>query len=202
MHGCVFQQGDVADAGATRNRALQQVVAQHLVVGQPAHQGLVDRSHVEQAFAGEAALAKHVLVELGVGRAVGVDAALAREQPVVARHRGRRRQRRFNAWLQDAVARDHTARGRVNHRLVERVGGQAHQVMQPAGGHVGVGIQRDDVADARCRQGQPDVADEGPFVGPVGPVRAAGATRLAERTHQLLQLAAFAFPAYPALLGV
>ena len=113
MEGRVLDQRDVADRRAARERAFEQVVAEHPAFGQPAAQHRVHRAHVEQALAGEGAFAEQVLVDLGAGRAVGVDAALAGEQPVEAACARRRRQRRHHARLQDAVAAEHAAAGGV-----------------------------------------------------------------------------------------
>ena len=71
----VLDHGDVGDRGAARDRAFEQVVAQHAALGQPAAEHGVHRLHVQQALAGEGAFAEDVLVDLGARRAVGVDAA-------------------------------------------------------------------------------------------------------------------------------
>ena len=85
MERRVLDQRDVGHRGAARQRAFEQVVAQHLALGQAAGQHRVHRLHVEQALAGEGAFAEQVLVDLGAGGAVRVDAALPGKQPVVER---------------------------------------------------------------------------------------------------------------------
>ena len=76
---CLFEQRDVGDVGATRNRAFKQVVAQNLPFGQTRRQHGVQGLDMQQTLAGEAAFAKQVLVDLGTRRAVRVNAALPGE---------------------------------------------------------------------------------------------------------------------------
>ena len=87
---------------------------------------------MQQAFAGEAALAKYVLVDLGGGGAVGVDTALPGKQPVVEREILARRQGGGYARLQDAVALHHALARSIDPGLVLGVLGHAHQAAQAA----------------------------------------------------------------------
>ena len=64
VHGCLLDDGDVADASAARDRAFEQVVAEHLFGGQAPDQRGVHSGNVHQAFACEAAFAEEVLVDL------------------------------------------------------------------------------------------------------------------------------------------
>ena len=98
------------------------------------------RTHVEQAFAGERPLAEHILIDLRTGRAVRVNTALPRKQPVKQREVFRRWQWRDDARLQDAVAADHTATARIKRGLILRVGGNADQFAQAAGGKLRVAV--------------------------------------------------------------
>src|SRR5206468_9762775 len=93
-----------------------------------------------------------------------------------------------------AVALRHEARERVDDRLVVRVRGHDDELAQPARRQLGVAVERDDVARAGLdARGRAEV-DEG------GRARI-GHTRFGDSRDQLLELAALALPAYPALLG-
>ena len=143
-----LQHGDVADAAAARDAPFQQIVAEHLVVGQAPGQHGVQRAHMQQTFAGEAAFVEQVLVDLGRHRVVRVAAAGAGKQAMEAGGLFWRRPGRHDARLQDAVAGHHTATQRFHARLVQRVGGNAHQFAQRARRQHGVAVQRDDVGRA------------------------------------------------------
>ena len=142
----IFHQRDFTHRRAACQRTFKQIVAEHLAFGQAQRQRAVHRLHVEQALATEAAFAEEVLINLGTGGAVGVQAAVAVEERVVAGGSVGRRQRRLDTRLQDAVAADDAAHRGVPARLVQRVRGHAHQRAQPARWHVRVGVQRDQVA--------------------------------------------------------
>ena len=94
MHRRLLDQRDVADAAAARQCPFEQIVAEHLALGQTPTQHGMYRSHMQQPLASEAALLEQVLVDLGTGRAVGVHTALAGKQPVVGRGLVRLWQRR------------------------------------------------------------------------------------------------------------
>ena len=194
MHGRFFEEHDVADAAAARDGAFEQVVAQHRPLGQARAEHDVQRLHVQQALAGERAFAEQVLVDLGRGGAVRVDPALAGEQPMERRGFARPGQRRGHARLQDAVARRDAALRQVDARQVQRVCRHADQFTQAAGGQLGVAVERDDVGRARRRLRREAQVDEW---------RRGGRRRIGrEPVDQLLQLAALALPADPALLGL
>ncbi len=186
----VFNQRDVGHCGAARNRAFQQVVAEHAVVRQPASQHRLQRLHVEQALAGVGAFAEQVLIDIGTGGAVDVDAALPGKQPVKQCDLARGGQRRDHARLQDAVAAGHPAPAGIKPGLILRMRRHAHQLAQAAGGQLGVAVQRHDVGCAGC--------DARRFAQ----IQKHAAAAFGQRGNQLLQLAALALPAYPALLAL
>ena len=190
MHRRVLDQRDVGHARTARDAAFQQVVAQHLALGQAGVEHRVAGTHVQQALAGEAALAEQVLEDLRADGAVGIDAELADEEPVVGRAGSVVGHRREHPRLQDRVALDDTTAGGVHPRPVHRMRGRADERAQPARRHVGVGIQRDQVAHARRRPGQR---------AEVGERRRAGGR--GQQPQQPLELAALALPADPATLG-
>ena len=189
VKGGVFDQCDVGDGGAARHRALDQVVAEHQAFGQALVQHGVHGLHVEQCLAGVGPFEEHVLVDLGAGRAVGVDAALAGKQPVEQGEVARCRQGRGDARLQDAVAAGHHACAWVDLGLVVGVCSDAHQLAQAAGGKLRVAVERDDVR--RVRRDARGLAQVEERTGVTG----------GQRGDQLLQLAALALPAEPALFG-
>ena len=194
MHGRFFDEHDVAHAPTAGDGAFKQIVAQHRAVGQARTEHRMKRLHVQQALAGERAFAEQVLVDLGGGGAVRVDTALPRKQPVEGRDLARARQRRGHARLQDAVARRDTALRHVNARQVERVRRHADQFTQAAGWQLRVAVERDDVGQAGHRLRHDAQVDER---------RRVERRRVGRKpADQLLQLAALALPADPALLGL
>ena len=184
----VLHDRDVGDRGTAGQRAFEQVVAQHLALRQTPAEHRVHGLDVEQALAGERALAEQVLVDLGAGDAVRVDAALAGEQPVVKGHLLGRAQGSGDVRLQDAVAvLDAPAVGREA-RPVVRMRGDADEVAEAPGRQPGVAVEREHVAHAGPDRGDPAQVDE-------------GAGRIfGQHPEQLFELAALPLPADPALL--
>ena len=103
MERRIFNHGDIGHGSAARHRAFQQIMAQHLLLGQPARQHGMHRLHVEKAFAGECTFSEHVLVNLGGRRAVRINAALPGKQPVEHRRVFEGWQGRHHPGLQDAI---------------------------------------------------------------------------------------------------
>ena len=189
---CVFYQGDVGHCAAARESAFQQIVAEHLTLGQMPGQYGRHRLHVEQPFARKTGLAKKVLIDLRAGRAVRVDSWLACKQAVVQRVLFRHGQRRDEARLQNAIARHDAAAIGTQHRSVGGVGGNSNQFAQAPGGQLGIAVQRHDVARAgsTTRQGGEIFKSRR---WPLGVARA-----FHEFGHQLLKLAALSLPTDPA----
>ena len=133
VRGGIFNEGHIGHGGAAAHGAFQQVMAQHLPFGQTARQDRMHGLHMEQALAGERALTKEVLVNLGRGGAVGVNAALPGKQPAVGRGVLGVWQGGGHMWLQDAVAAHHRAPGGVQLRLVVRVRRHPDQLTQLPG---------------------------------------------------------------------
>ena len=205
MEGRLFDQRHIGQRGAAHQRALQQVVAEHRALGQPSAQHGMQGGHVEQALAGEAALAEQVLVDLGTGGAVGVDPALSGKQPVERRGLAGGRQRRDQTRLQDGVARHHALAAGVQARLVVGVGGHADQFAQTPGRQLGVAVQGQHMARAggqarllaQVCEGR--AGGRGQGGGGLGVGRAVGGAD--QGGDELFELAAFALPADPALLA-
>ena len=186
----VLDDRDVGNGCATRHRAFQQVVAEHLVDRQPAAQQGMRRLHVQQPLAGKGALAKQVLVDLRARSTIRVGATLAGKQPVVRRMLARRGQRCGHPRLQNRITADHPSTGRVQAWRVVRMCGDAHQLAQAPRRQLRVAVKRHQITCARCQHGQSPEVEES-AVGAHG-----------ERAKQQFQLASFALPADPAALGV
>ena len=101
--GIVVHDLDVADQRRPRVEAFEQVVRQQRVLGHAAVERRRERVDVVQALAGEDALAEQVLVDVGDGRGVRIDAGVAGVDPGEERS-GRARHRHADARLEDAVA--------------------------------------------------------------------------------------------------
>ena len=95
-------------SAAARQRAFEQIVAEHRVFGDAALQRRLHRVDVVEALAGEGALAEHVLIEVGDGEDVRVEAAIGREDALEERGFVAGGQRRRDARLQDASSRAST----------------------------------------------------------------------------------------------
>ena len=94
-----------------REGALEQIVAQERVLGDPPRQRLLERVDVVDALAGVAPLAEQVLVDVGDGGGVGIDAGRAGEDALEERGVTLGRERGRDARLEDAVPRDDPAAG-------------------------------------------------------------------------------------------
>ena len=94
---------------APREDALEEIVAQERVLGDPSRERGLEGVHVVDALAGVGALAEEILVHVGDGERVGIDAARAREDALEERALAAGRQRRRDARLQHRVALDHAA---------------------------------------------------------------------------------------------
>ena len=184
----------VADQAAARVAAFQQVVAEDAVLRQAIAQHVFEGVDVVDPLADERAFAEQVLVDVGHGAGVGVDAEITAEQACVARAVGAG-QAQSDARLQDAVAADHPRRlGRAAQaRAVQRVRHGGHELAGHVARQQRVGVQRDDVAHLAQRGGVADDQREA-FAG-------AGAGAPAQQCIQVGELAAFALATHPDALG-
>ncbi len=105
----VLDEFDVGDERATRHRAFEKVVAENRVFLDAPLQRRLEGIDVIEALAGEGAFAGEVLIDVGNGEDIGVEAAVDREDALEDRGVLARRQRRRDARLQDAVAVDRPA---------------------------------------------------------------------------------------------
>src|SRR3990172_11412433 len=79
-HRIALVELDVSDKSRPRVAAFQEVVAEDQILGEAAAKRALEGVHVEDALAGERPLAEDVLVDVGDGARVGVDARLAAEE--------------------------------------------------------------------------------------------------------------------------
>ncbi|KAF5056936.1 hypothetical protein DSECCO2_362080 [anaerobic digester metagenome] len=171
--------------------AFQEVVAQNSVVGKAAVESLPEDVHVVDALADERTFAEQVLIHIGDGAGVGVDADLAGAHQRIPRT-VRAGQADRHPRLQDSVAGRDTAARLVVAGAVQRMGHGAHEPARRVAGQLRVGVQGDDESDIR-QDGR--VADDEREA-----VRRVGLT-LAEQGVQIPELAALAFVAHPGPLG-
>ena len=170
-------------AGAGEN-ALEQIVAEKRRVRHPPGERGLESVDVVDALAGIGALAEEVLVDVGDGGGIGIDAAHAGEDALEERTLAADRQRRRDSRLQDGIAFHDPAGCGVEARPIERM---RHLADQPAHGvarQPRVGVERDDVAHVAGTAG-----------GRVHEERGVG--RAAQQPVQFVQLAALALPADP-----
>ena len=187
--GVVVEHFDVGDEPRARERALDEVVAQQRVLGEAAGGRALEHGDLVDALARERPLAEQVLIDVGHGRRVRIDARVAGEDCRVARA-VRAGERDAHARLQDSVSLhdpsgvlvEHGAVERMRHGADERDGGVARQHR--------VGVERDDVAHA---------------VQPVrlslDPPERTGVVLEQERV-ELHELAALALPSHPDAVGL
>ncbi|MCY1284316.1 hypothetical protein D9M70_332150 [compost metagenome] len=187
---------DVRRQPRAREHALEQIVAEHRVLGNaPGERGL-EGIDVVDALAGVGAFAEQVLVDVGHRGRVGVHAAGAGRQALVERAFAAQRQRRRHARLQDGVAAHHALFGIAPAHAVQGVGHLADQAQRRVARQPGVGIQRDDVAHAGQDVGLPR------FVGSTAIQRhEAGVGGAAQQPVEFVEFATLALPAHPAVLA-
>ena len=137
---------DVGDEAGASVGALDEVVREESVAREAAVEYLVKDGDFVDAFAGEDAFAEEVLIDVGDGAGVDVEAGFA---GVEGRKAGARcgGDADADAWLEDAVSLGDDARAGVDDRLIERVRHGADHAGGGAARKLGVGVERDDVAD-------------------------------------------------------
>jgi len=170
--------------------AFDQVVAQDRLLGQPARQDLVKDADIVDGLADEDPVAEQVLIKIRDGVRIRV------RPPRMGKNGGeargdRGRKARNHARLNDSVTLDDHAPDRVDDRLVERMRHGFDQAQSRAVRKLGVGVERDDVANTLER---PTAAEPQELPGrlPHGAV---------EEPVQIFDLPPLALPPRPAVLG-
>ena len=100
---------DVGDQSGAREDPLQQVVTQERVLGNPPFERGLEDVDVVDALAGVGTFPEEILVHVGNGEGVRVDAARAGEDALEQRSLATGGQRRRDARLQHRVPLDHAA---------------------------------------------------------------------------------------------
>ena len=185
----LLEQLDVGDEPRAGEDPFEQVVAQQAVLGHASGQGRFEGVDLVDALAGVGAFAEQILIDIGDGGGIGVDAGRPGEDALVERpetiggHRGR------DARLQHGVSVDDAARAGVERGPVE---GMRHRPDQAAGGvprQTGIGIERDHVANGGGHDGRaPTRGHERRVVGPP------------EKPVELVEFPALALPPHPRAL--
>ncbi len=150
---CQVVAGKIVDdfeVGAERNTRIQpfkQIVAEQCVVGHPAAQRPLECVDVVDAFADVAAFTKKVLIHIRHRSGVRVETDVSRKHE---RERRRRRADRADgdARLKHGIAFGDTARAAVEAGAIQRVRKRADELASGVERQVGVGVERDDIADA------------------------------------------------------
>ena len=180
---------DHLDIGSQRRageNALEQIVAEHGVVGNTACHSGGKGIDIIDALAGKRPFAEQVLIDIGHGRGIGFDPARAGIHPLIDRPLGPDRQSWRDPGLQDAIPFGDALRVRVKPGPVHRMGHLADQGADGIAGQPRVGIQRDDIADIlRQRRAGNETGVGGAAQGHV----------------QFVQFATLAFPPHPAAFG-
>ena len=175
---------DIRDQARPGEHALEEVVAQHGIVGHPALQGGLEGVDVVDALAGVGPLAEQILVDVGHRRRIGIDPTVGGKDALERRAFRTNRQRGRHAGLQYAVAFDNAALGLVEPRPVERMSHLADEPLDRVAWQARVGVEGDDKADIGGQRAR----------GAVDERRVAGT---AQQAIELMELAALALPSHP-----
>ncbi len=185
--GILLEQHDIADQSGSGVSALEQVVAENAVFRQPPVDGLPEHVHVINPLADKRPLLEHVLVNVGYGVGVGVDAGLAGEEPCESGP-ARAGYADANARLKDAVSLGHAPELLVIVRAIQGVSHRSDKLPRRIARELRVAIQRDHIPHGFQIVG---CADD----------RVEPALLPAERPVEVLELASFSFPSHPDVLA-
>src|SRR5664280_451627 len=150
----VLKDLDIGDQSRAGKYALQQVVAENAAFRDTAGESGLEGIHIVNTLATVGALLEQVLINVGHGGGIWVDAGWAREHALIDRAIPLGRKRRRHSWLQHAITLDHTVRYGIEPRPVERVRHFPNQALCGANREPRVGVQGDDVTHARRHQRQ------------------------------------------------
>ncbi|EGF32457.1 hypothetical protein IMCC9480_2462 [Oxalobacteraceae bacterium IMCC9480] len=177
----------VADQACAGIAAFEQVVAENLVIGQPAVERLFKGVDIVDALADERAFVEQILIDIRHGARVRIDAGHAGAEFFVQRGVGAG-QAGGHARLQDAVALGDPLQARIVAGAVQRMRQRGDELARGIARQQRVGIERDHVAHLLQRRG---VADD---------ARKRGSAAAAQEMVQVAQFAALAFESHPDLL--
>ena len=138
----------VAEQSGTGVTALKQIVTEDPVLREALVQGLLKRVYVVDPLADERTFLEQILINVGYGAGVWIDARLAATELRVTRPVGTGKTDR-HARLQDAVSVDHELPGRVVARAIERVRHGAGKLPCGVARQQRVSVERNHVLDLR-----------------------------------------------------
>ncbi len=187
----IFKDFDIGDQPRAGKNTLQQVVAENRAFRDTARKRRLEGIHIVNALAAVGALLEQVLINVGHGRCVWVDAGRAREHALIQRAIARGGKRWRHPGLQHAISLDHTAKHEVKFWPVERVRHFPDQALGSSNGKPRVGVQGDDVTNAR-RHERWSAANR----------QEGGVGGAAQEPVELMQLSAFALPSDPLALAL
>ena len=183
----VFVHHDIALKTRAAVASLEQIVAENRVFGEDTA-AVLKGIDIVDTLADERPLVEEILVEIGDNTGVGIDPGIARGHAAEPRPLGAREPYR-HPGLENAVPLYDPRQRRVECRAIEDVSHGPDHVSGGVAWQVGVGVERDHIADL-CQE--PNVASH---VGepPIG----ACESRAADDRVDVGQFAAFAFPSHP-----
>ncbi len=184
----ILEEQHVAEQSCPRQRAFEEVVAEHPVLREPAGGRRAEGIDVIDALADVRALVEGILVDVGDGAGIGIDPGL----PAVKAGKARATealQRGRHPRLQDPVSLRHPPLRRVEVGTVERMAHGRSELARRVARQVGIAIERDDIPDAEKEW---VVADHRVKPGVIP----------TERVVQLLDFSALSLPAHPHPLPV
>ena len=123
-------------------------MAEHGILREASLHGALESIHIVNSFSDKRTFLENILVHVGNGPRVRIDARIAGENPDKPGSPGAR-QTHADARLQDAIAfGDNPARA-IEHRTVQRMGHRAHKLAGGIARQLSVGVERDDILDGR-----------------------------------------------------
>ena len=181
---------DVGREARARKRPLEEIMAQQGCVGRPPGERRLEVVDFVDAFARIGTLAEHVLIDVGNGRGIGIDAAGAREHALKQRAFATLGKRWRDPGLQHCVALRDDAELGVEPRLIERMGDLANQPPHRFARQPRIGVEGQHVFDVLRKPLN------------AGESLEARVRRAAQHAVQFVKLAALSFPTDPTLLAV
>src|SRR4029434_4725110 len=137
----LIEELDIGDKSCPREDPFKEVVTQQDILRHPPGEGCLKCIYVVDPFTDVRTLTEKVLVNVGDGRCVGVNAARAREDALKKRALAIGRQGRGDAWLKQGVALNDSTDMRVKPRPIEGVRYGADQSSGGASRKPRVGLQ-------------------------------------------------------------
>ncbi len=170
--------------------AFEQVVAQQRTVGRATGERRLEGVDVVDTLAGIGPFAEEVLVHVGNGGGIRIEAGRTRNDSLKERALAPRGKRRRDARLQHRIALDHATGDCIESRAIQGVGQFPDQSSRRATRQPRVGIERDHVAHVGRHAVRELVCSDEARVG-CAP----------QESIQFVKLAALSLPAHPPTLG-